>query len=461
MKKEKFDPASRIQNCLQFGEFGDVNPSVTDSATFTFLHGKDMTGTFTGDVQGCFLYSRHWNPSNKYLADALAAMEGTESAWVTGSGMAAITCAMLQLVKSGDHIVASPTVYGGTFAFLKNYLPKFNIDVTFVDTTDPKKVEKAIRKNTRFVYTETMSNPMLRIADIPALAAVAHKHKAKLVVDNTFTPMIFSPARLGADVVVYSMTKFINGKNDCVAGAICGKADYINSLIDVNNGTAMLLGPVLDPFRSSSILKNLHTLHIRMQKHSENAMYLAKRFKAIGLKANYPGNPSHPDYALMKKQMNAGYGFGGMIAIDLETAEKANFMMETMQNKGVGYLAVSLGYFKTLFSNSGKSTSSEIPEEFQKGMGLSEGLVRFSVGLDQDIERTFQLIKESLELTNKHFAGKKAAAKKPAAKKVAAKKPAAKKPVAKKAAVKPTAKKPAAKKAVPVKKAAKKTARRK
>lgn len=427
MKNQKFDPASRIQDCLQFGEFGDVNPSVTDSATFTFLHGKDMTGTFTGEVEGCFLYSRHWNPSNKYLADALAAMEGTEAAWVTGSGMAAITNAMLQLVNSGDHIVASPTVYGGTFAFLKNYLPKFNIDVTFVDTTDPKKVEKAIRKNTRFVYTETMSNPMLRIADIPALAKVAHKHKALLVVDNTFTPMIFSPARLGADVVVYSMTKFINGKNDCVAGAICGSADYINSLIDVNNGTSMLLGPVLDPFRSSSILKNLHTLHIRMQKHSENAMYLAKRFKEIGLKANYPGSPSHPDHALMKKQMNAGYGFGGMIAIDLDTAEKANFMMETMQQKGVGYLAVSLGYFKTLFSNSGKSTSSEIPEEFQKGMGLSEGLVRFSVGLDQDIERTFQLIKESLELTNKKFAGKKAAAaQKPAAAKKAASAKAAK-----------------------------------
>lgn len=441
-KKAKFDPASRIQDCLQFGEFGDVNPSVTDSATFTFLHGKDMTGTFTGEVAGCFLYSRHWNPSNKYLSDALAAMEGTQAAWVTGSGMAAITNAMLQLLKSGDHIVASPTVYGGTFAFLKNYLPKFNVEVTFVDTTDPKKVEKAMRKNTRFVYTETMSNPMLRIADIPALAAVAHKHKALLMVDNTFTPMIFSPARLGADVVVYSMTKFINGKNDCVAGAICGKADYINALIDVNSGTSMLLGPVLDPFRSSSILKNLHTLHIRMQKHSDNAQYLAQRFKAIGLKANYPGNASHPDHALMKKQMNPGFGFGGMIAIDLETAEKANFMMETMQKKGVGYLAVSLGYFKTLFSNSGKSTSSEIPEEFQKGMGLSEGLVRFSVGLDNDIERTFQLIKESLELTNKHFSGKKAAGKvaPKAAKKVSAPAKAKTKPAPKKSAPKRTAK---------------------
>ena len=404
MQKEKFDPATNLQGCFHGGEFGDVNPAITDSATFLFHKGATMTDTFHGETQGCFLYSRHWNPMNMQLAKALAAMEGTEAAWVTGSGMAAITNTMMQLASAGDHIVASPTVYGGTFAFLKNYLPKFNVEVSFADTTKPEEVEKAIRPNTKFIYTETMNNPMLRIADIPALSEMAHRHNVKLVVDNTFTPMIFSPARLGADIVVYSMTKFVNGKNDCVAGAICASNDFINALISVNDGTSMLLGPVLDPLRASSILKNLYTLHIRMKQHSHNALYLAQRFPEIGLKANYPGMPEHPDHELMKRQMNEGFGFGGMIAIDLETSEKANFMMETMQEKGVGFLAVSLGYFKTLFSNSGKSTSSEIPEEFQKGMGLSEGLVRFSVGLDNDIERTFQLIKESFELTQKHFA---------------------------------------------------------
>ncbi|MEG2336465.1 MAG: aminotransferase class I/II-fold pyridoxal phosphate-dependent enzyme [Bacteroidales bacterium] len=399
----KFDPASKIQDLLQFGEFGDVNPSITDSATYTFLKGADMTGTFTGEVQGCYLYSRHWNPSNKYLADALAAMEGTEAAWVTASGMAAITCAILQIVNAGDHIVSSPTIYGGSFAFLKNYIVKFGVEVTFVDTTNLEAVRKAIRPNTKMIYTETMNNPMLLISDIPALSKIAKECNIKLVVDNTFTPMIVSPIQLGADVVVYSMTKFINGKNDCVAGAICGSQEYINSLIDVNNGTAMLLGPVLDPMRSSSILKNLHTLHIRMKQHSYNAMYLAKRFPEIGLKANYPGMPEHRDHALFTKLMNPEFGYGGMIAIDLNTAERANRMMEIMQNKGVGYLAVSLGYFKTLFSNSGKSTSSEIPENIQKEMGMSEGLVRFSVGLDNNIERTFQLIKESLEMVNKEI----------------------------------------------------------
>ena len=392
----KFDPSANIFDLLQFGEFGDVNPSVTDSATYTFMQAKTMTDTFEGNTEGCFLYSRHWNPSNKYLADALAAMEGTESAWVTGSGMGAITCAILQICHAGDHIVSSRTVYGGTFAFMQNWLPKYNIDLTFIDPTNLDEVKAAIRPNTKMIYTEAMNNPILQISDIPALSEIANKHNLKLVVDNTFTPLMIAPARLGAHIVVYSMTKFINGKNDCVAGAICAPVDFINALSNVNDGTAMLLGPVLDPYRSSSILKNLHTLHIRMQKHSQNAMYLAERFKEFGLRFIYPGMKEHPGHETLKRMMNPDFGFGGMIAIDLGTAEKASEFMEKMELAGVGYLAVSLGYFKTLFSNSGKSTSSEVPEDEQKKMGLSSGLVRFSVGLDHDIERTWLKIKDCL-----------------------------------------------------------------
>jgi len=392
----RFDPASAIQDLKQFGEFGDVNPSVTDSSTFTFLGAQTMVDTFEGEAEGCFLYSRHWNPTNKYLADALAAMEGTEAGWVTGSGMGAITSAILQLCNSGDHIVSSMTVYGGTFAFLKNYLPKFNISVTFVEMTNLEEVKAAIRPNTKLIYTETLTNPLLNVSDIPRLSEIANKHGIKLMVDNTFTPMIIAPHKLGAHIVVYSMTKFINGKNDCVAGAICGTNEYINSLIDVNNGTAMLLGPVLDPLRSSNILKNLHTLHIRMKQHSKNAAYVAEQLGKLGVRAVYPGLPSHPGHELMKQMMNPDFGFGGMIAIDVVSKEKSYQFMELMQAKGVGYLAVSLGYFKTLFSNSGSSTSSEVPMETQQKMGLSPGFVRFSVGLDNDIERTFKLIKDSL-----------------------------------------------------------------
>ncbi len=395
--KKIFDPATAIQDLKQFGEFGGVNPSITDSATFTFMTEEEMIKAFHGEAPGCFLYSRHWNPSNRYLSEAMAAMEGTEMAWVTASGMAAITTTLLQLCNSGDHIITSVTTYGGTYAFMANYLKKFNIEVSFVNIDDIERLKRAIKPNTKVLYTETMTNPMLQISNIPELSKITKENNITLVVDNTFTPMIFSPFKLGADIVVYSLTKFVNGKNDCVAGAICASEEFISSISNVNDGTAMLLGPVLDPLRSSSILKNMGTLHIRMQKHSENAMYLAKKFEQLGIKFVYPGLESHPNHLLMKEMMNEGFGFGGMIAIDVETAEKAAVFMEIMQDKGVGYHAVSLGYFKTLFSNSGKSTSSEVPEEIQKEMGLSPGLVRFSVGLDNDIERTCHLIEESLK----------------------------------------------------------------
>jgi len=400
MSTKKFDPATNIQELEHFGEFGGVNPSITDSSTFTFMKASTMLDTFHGEAEGCFLYSRHWNPSNKYLADALAAMEGTEGAWVTGSGMGAITTAMLQLCNAGDHIVTSVTTYGGTYAFLKNYLPKFNISVSFVNITDLEEVEAAIQPNTKMIYTETVTNPLLQVSNVPELSKITKKHGISLVVDNTFTPMILSPFQLGADIVVYSMTKFINGKNDCVAGAICASNEFIAAISDVNDGTAMLLGPVLDPMRSSSILKNLHTLHIRMMQHSKNAMYLAEKFKEIGLKYNYPGMPEHKDHDLMNSLMNKQFGYGGMIAIDMETAERAADLMECMQVRGVGYHAVSLGYFKTLFSNSGKSTSSEVPEDVQRAMGMSPGLVRFSVGLDMDIEHTFEVIYSCLKDQN-------------------------------------------------------------
>lgn len=392
MEKKTTNPATRIQKLEHFGEFGGVNPSITDSSTFTFLSAQTMLDTFHGEAEGCFLYSRHWNPSNKYLADALASMEGTESAWVTGSGMGAITTVLLQLCNSGDHIITSVTTYGGTYAFLKNYLPKFNIEVSFVNISDLDSVEAAVRPNTKLIYTESVTNPLLQVSDIPRLGEIAKNSGIKLVVDNTFTPMILSPFLLGADIVVYSMTKFINGKNDAVAGAICASNEFIAEISDVNSGTAMLLGPVLDPLRSSSILKNLHTLHVRMIQHSKNALYLSKKFKEIGLKIDYPGLPEHRDFKLFNSIRNKDFGCGGMIAVDMETPERAAKLMELMQERGVGYHAVSLGYFKTLFSNSGKSTSSEVPEEIQHEMGMSPGLVRLSVGLDHDIENTYEVI---------------------------------------------------------------------
>ncbi|SFC37083.1 methionine-gamma-lyase [Algibacter lectus] len=388
-----FKPANNIQDLQYFGEFGGVNPSISDSSTYTFLSAKTMFDTFEGNADGCYLYSRHSSPSNLYLGDALAAMEGTETANVSASGMGAITPVLLQLCGSGDHIVSSRTIYGGTYAFLKNFTPRFNIATSFVDITKLDAVEAAITEKTKVLYCESVSNPLLEVADIKDLAALAKKHNLKLVVDNTFSPLSISPAILGADVVIHSLTKFINGSSDTVGGVVCGTQEFINDLRNVNSGASMLLGATMDSLRASSVLKNLRTLHIRIQQHSKNALYLAERFEQLGLKTVYPGLASHPSHTLFKSMMNAAYGFGGMLTLDVGSAEKANALMELMQNKNLGYLAVSLGFYKTLFSAPGSSTSSEIPEDEQKEMGLSEGLIRFSIGLDDDIERSFQTMK--------------------------------------------------------------------
>ena len=393
---ENFNAANAIQDLQYFGEFGGVNPSISDSSTYTFLSAKTMFDTFEGNAEGCYLYSRHSSPMNLYLAQALAKMEGTETANVTASGMGAITSTLLQICKSGDHIVSARTIYGGTYAFMKNFLPPYQIETSFVDITDLEKVEIAIKPNTKIIYCETVSNPLLEIADLRNLADICKKHNLKLIVDNTFSPLSVSPIMLGADVVIHSLTKFINGSSDTVGGVYCASQEFVDDTKNVNNGACMLLGPTMDSFRSASILKNLRTLHIRMKKHSENAMFLAERFENDGLKVKYPGLKSHKNHELMKSMMHEEYGFGGLLTVDVGSVEKANELMELMQTENLGYLAVSLGFYKTLFSCSGSSTSSEIPEDERKEMGLSDGLIRFSIGLDHDIERTYQKMRECM-----------------------------------------------------------------
>ena len=389
----KFNPANNIQDLQYFGEFGGVNPSISDSSTYTFISAKTMLDTFEGNTDGCYLYSRHSTPSNLYLGEALAAMEGTEAANVASSGMGAITPTILQICGHGDHVVSSRTIYGGTYAFLKNFTPRMGIETTFVDITKLRAVEAAITSTTKIIYCESVSNPLLEVADIKALSVLAKKYNLKLIVDNTFSPLSISPAQLGADIVIHSLTKFINGSSDSMGGVVCGTSEFVNSLKSVIDGASMLLGASMDSLRSSSILKNMRTLHIRIKQHSMNAAFLANKFEKDGLKTVYPGLESHPSHALFKTMMNVDYGFGGMLTVDAGSLEKANALMELMQEKNIGYLAVSLGFYKTLFSAPGTSTSSEIPEDERKEMGLSEGLIRFSIGLDNDIERTYKLMK--------------------------------------------------------------------
>lgn len=370
----------KIRDIQHFGEQGGVVPVVDVAATSTFMNPEDMERAFRGEVAGCYLYSRHSNPTVKMFGEKLAAMEGMEAALGLASGMSAIYATLRQLLPDGGHIVCSRTVYGGTYALLQNLLPKIGIQVSFVDAQDLKKVEAAIQPNTKVLYVETMSNPLLRVADLPGMSALCKKRNIKLVVDNTFTPLIVTPAKWGADVVVYSCTKYISGASDLMAGAIVSSQEFINQLIDINHGIVMLTGPVMDARVAHDLYLRLDHLPIRMQAHSQCAEYLAQRLNEEKIPVIYPGLKSHPDQAALKRIGNSEYGNGGMIAVDCGDSNRAMKLAAKLQDEKFGLYAVSLGFSRTLMSCPSVSTSSEIPEAEQVEMGLSRGLLRLSIG---------------------------------------------------------------------------------
>lgn len=400
---QQFDPEQALCDIRrEFGEHGGVNPSVARSTTFTVEDPATMPDIFKGvkgpNAGGCYLYGRHTNPTVRVLSRYLAAMEGTEAALCTASGMSAISCTLLQLCKSGDHVVASSTIYGGTFALFNEVLPEMGITTTFVSVTDLSAFEAAITAHTRVIYVETIGNPTLKIADIQALAELARKKKVILVVDNTFSPMIVSPARLGADVVVYSMTKFINGASDAIAGAVCARKAFVDQLLDLHTGRVMLLGPTMDPRGAFNLIQRLPHLALRMREHGRRALAVAHKLQDLGVPVTYPGLVTHPQHALFSTIINAGYGFGGLLTIDCQTAKKAEALMARLQNQEkFGYIAVSLGYFDTLMSCSSASTSSEIPTETQIASGLSPGLLRISVGITGSLDARLAQMSRALQ----------------------------------------------------------------
>ena len=294
--------------------------------------------------------------------------------------------------------MASESIYGGTHALLETLLPQMDIKTTFVDITDLSAVKAAITPQTKVIYTETMGNPTLRVADIPALSREARKGNIKLVVDNTFSPLIFTPKVLGADVVVYSLTKYINGASDLIAGAICADKSFILDLMDLHTGRVMLLGPTLDPRLAFDLIQRIPHLPIRMKEHSRRGAAMAAMLDNMGVKVTYPGLPSHPQHELAGKLGNEKYGLGGIMAIDCGSREKAEELMEVLQNEeSFGMIAVSLGYFDTLISCSGSSTSSEIDIEDQQKMGLSPGLLRVALGYTGDLETRMAQMKRAIE----------------------------------------------------------------
>ncbi|MDO9111053.1 MAG: aminotransferase class V-fold PLP-dependent enzyme [Desulfatirhabdiaceae bacterium] len=386
----------------EFGEHGGVTPSIARSSTFTVMDPAIMPEIFGGirgpEKGGCFLYSRHFNPTVDILARYLAAIEGTETAACTASGMSAISCTLLQLCNSGDHIVASNTIYGGTHALLKELLPQMGITTTFVDISDLTAVEAAITDCTRVLYAETLGNPTLKVADIPAISRLARGRNLTLVVDNTFCPMMVSPARLGADIVIYSLTKFMNGASDLIAGAICANKAMVHRLMNLHTGRIMLLGPTMDPRVAFDVIQRLPHLAIRMKEHSRRAAAIAGHLASLKVPVCYPGLSTHPQHDLFSHMLNQGFGYGGMLTIDCGSQIKADALLSCLQNQeDFGYIAVSLGYFDTLMSCSSSTTSSEIDLKDQHSMGLSPGLVRLSIGFTGSLHTRIQQIDRAVK----------------------------------------------------------------
>ncbi|KAF8030565.1 hypothetical protein BT93_E2870 [Corymbia citriodora subsp. variegata] len=397
------DPAAALASARhEFGEHGGVNMSIEASATFTVMEPETMRRMFAGELgpdRDFFIYSRHFNPTVLNLGRQMAALEGTEAAYCTASGMSAISSVLMQLCSSGGHMVASQALYGGTHALLTHFLPRAcNITTTFVDIRDHAAVAAAmVQGRTKVLYFESVSNPTLRVANIPELCRAAHDKGVTVVVDNTFAPMVLSPARLGADVVVHSISKFISGGADIIAGAVCGPAKLVNSMMDLHQGALMLLGPTMNAKVAFELSERIPHLSLRMKEHCNRALTFANRLKKMGLKVVYPGLEGHPDHALLKSMANKDYGYGGILCVDMETEERANRLMHHLQNvTQFGFMAVSLGYYETLMSCSGSSTSSEMSEEEQALAGISPGLVRMSVGYIGTLEQRWGQLEKAL-----------------------------------------------------------------
>ncbi len=371
-------------------EHGPVVPPIYQTSTFKFESTDQGAALFKGEKEG-YIYTRMSNPTIKAMEDAVADLEGGYRSLGCGSGMAAISTTLLTLLSAGDHIVFSEAVYGPTATLITNVLKRFGIESTPVNSTVSENIEKAIKPNTKVVYIETPGNPTLAITDLKAAAEIAHKHNAVLVVDNTFmSPALRRPFEHGADVVLHSMTKFLNGHADVVAGIIVVKnqEDYKKMRSVLNQ-----LGGVIDPFNAFLVHRGLKTLDIRMKKLSENAVKIAKYLEAHPKVkwVRYPGLESHPQFKIAQKQQSAP---GGMISFELKGGFKAGEAV--MNSVKLCTLAVSLGGVETLIQHPASMTHLSMGEEARKAAGITEGLVRLSVGIENaddliaDLEQALQ-----------------------------------------------------------------------
>ncbi len=367
---------------------GSVTPPIYQTSTFAFPTNESMAD-FMNEQKAGYIYTRLGNPNFSVVEAKIAALEGAEKCLVVSSGMAAVATALVAFCGSGDHLVAHADVYGGTFGLLHDLLPRLGIETSFIDLTDPAALKAALRPTTRTVYLETPSNPTLRLADIAAIADVAHGQGVTVIVDNTFaTPVNQRPLALGADAVIHSGTKHLNGHSDVIAGAIAGSAEFIAACSDV----ARKLGGTLNAFDAWLLGRGLKTLVLRVQRQNENGQAVAEYLAGHAAVAEvlYPGLPTHPQHALAQRQMK---GYGSVLSIRLAGGTSAvDRFLDRVQLFG---RAVSLGSVESLITQPVAAVHRFVPPEFQAMGGITPDLVRISVGIE-DIDDILSDLQQAL-----------------------------------------------------------------
>lgn len=371
---------------------GEHAEPIFATSSFVFANAAEAAARFSGTVAGN-IYSRFTNPTVRVFQERLAALEGGETCIATSSGMAAILATCMALLKSGDHIVSANSIFGSTISLFTNYLSKFGIATSYVPLSNLAAWEAAIRPETRLFYLETPSNPLMELADIRALADLAHAHGCLLVVDNCFcTPALQQPFPLGADLVIHSATKYLDGQGRCVGGAVVGDRQRVG--VDIY-GFLRTAGPTLSPFNAWVFLKGLETLSLRMRAHSESALHLARWLEAQPAveRVYYPGLPSHPQHELAKRQQS---DFGGIVSFELHGGREAAWaLIDATQMISI---TANLGDAKTTITHPATTTHGRLTPQERETAGIREGLVRISVGLEtvsdiqRDLERGFQRI---------------------------------------------------------------------
>jgi O-succinylhomoserine sulfhydrylase len=355
---------------------GEHAEPIFPTSSYVFGSAAEAAARFTGKVPGN-IYSRFTNPTVRTFEERLAALEGGERCIAVASGMAAIATLAFGLLKAGDHVVCSRSVFGNTVLLFQNFLGKFGVETTFVDLTHEDAWTKAIRPTTRLMFVETPSNPLTEIADIRQLADLAHQHDILLAVDNCFcTPALQRPLELGADLIIHSATKYLDGQGRCIGGAIVGRHELLEKQIYPFLRTG---GPSMSPFNAWVFLKGLETLGIRMRAHSENAQALAEWLEQQSWieRVNYPGLTSHPQHELARRQQTSG---GGIVSFEVKGGREAAWKL--IDSTRLLSITANLGDVKTTITHPATTTHGRLTDAEREAAGIREGLIRIAVGLE-------------------------------------------------------------------------------